>query len=286
VQTREEFPPWSPELSLEIMDRHGIDVAITSYTQGRGNFAVGEKHLALTRRFNDYSAELCARWPRRFGAFAAVPLPEVNGSIAEIERALDELKFDGVCLYTNYEGKYLGDPAFDPIMELLNDRQAVLFVHPAMHPSYSQLALPWPAFMIEYPMDTTRAAVNMLFNGTLNRFPRIRIILAHAGGFAPYVAWRLSVTPMMQPRIPQLSREEIYAGLRHYWYDTALSPGVESMGPLRAVADPSKIVFGSDWPFTNVNVLPIMDETAGHLTAAQRTAIDRGNAAALFPRFS
>src|SRR5436309_8727947 len=216
------------------------------------------------------------------------PMPDVEGSIAEIERALDDLRFDGVCLYTNYEGKYLGDAAFDPVMELLDERQAVLFVHPAMHPSYSQLGLPWPAFMIEYPMDTTRAAVNMLFNGTLKRFPRIRIILAHAGGFVPYVAWRLSVTPMMQPRLPQLSRAEVYAGLRHYWYDTALSYAPESIGPLDAVADPAKIVFGSDWPFSNARVLPIIDETMNreHLTAERRAAIDRGNAAALFPRFA
>ncbi len=282
------YPAWSPELSLEVMDRHRIEVAITSYVQPLVNLNPGGKLLELTRRCNNYSAELCARWPKRFGAFGTVPLPDVNGSIAEIDHVLDQFKFDGVCLYSNYEGKFLGDPAFDPVMELLNDRQAVVFVHPAIHPSVAQLGLPWPGFMIEFPFDTTRAAVNMLYNGTLERFPRIRIILAHAGGVVPFLAWRLSVSPMIDPRLPQLSREQVHAGLRRYWYDNALSYGAESMGALTPIADSAKILYGSDWPYANTKVLAEADKTLGapdHLTGAQRVAINRGNAVALFPRF-
>ena len=181
-----------------------------------------------------------------------------------------------------------GDPAFDPVMELLNDRQAVVFVHPAIHPSVAQVNLPYPVFMMEFPFDTTRAAVNMLFNGTLERFPRIRIILAHAGGLLPYLGWRLSVSPMIEDGVPKLSREQVYAGLRRYWYDNALSYGAESMGALTPIADPAKILYGSDWPFADTKVLAEADKTLGapgHLTGAQRTAIDRGNAVALFPRF-
>ena len=270
------------------MDRHGIEVAITSFVQSAGNLGAGEKYLELIRRFNDYAADLCARWPKRFGAFGSVPLPDVNGSIAEINHALDQLRFDGVCLHSSYEGKYLGDPAFDPVMKLLNDRQAVAFVHPVMSPSAAHVGLPWPGFMIEFPFDTSRAAVNMLFNGTIERFPRIRIILAHAGGVVPFLAWRLSVSPMIDQRLPQLSPEQVYAGLRRYWYDTALSHGAESMGALAPVADPSRILFGSDWPWANEKVLAEADRTLaapGHLTDTQCGAIDRGNATALFPRF-
>ena len=103
------YPAWSRESSLETMDRHGIEVAITSFAQPLVNLNPGGKLLELTRRCNDYSAELCARWPTRFGAFGTVPLPDVMGSITEIERALDQLKFDGVCLHSNYTGTTLGD---------------------------------------------------------------------------------------------------------------------------------------------------------------------------------
>ena len=88
----------------------------------------------------------------------------------------------GVCLFASYGEKFLGDPQFDPVLEALNARAAVVFVHPALHPSSRKLDLPWPGFMMEYLFDTTRAAVNLVFGGALERFPRIRFVLAHAGG--------------------------------------------------------------------------------------------------------
>lgn len=278
------FPDWSKDAALEMMDRYGIEVGITSYPKYTGRV----KLLELTRQSNDYAAELCARWPKRFGAFGTVPLPDVKASVAEVERALGELKFDGVCLFSNYDGKYLGDPAFDPVMELLNDRQAVLFVHPCRNDWIEKAGLPWPPMMIEFPFDTTCAAVNMLFNGTLERFPRIQIILSHAGGLLPFLAWRLSVAPRMDARIPQLSSEQVHAGLRRYWYDNALSHGPASMGALVPIADPSRVLYGSDWPFTDDEVLDKAEKSDAedHLSSAQHAAIDRGNAAGLFPRFA
>ncbi len=163
----------------------------------------------------------------------------------------------------------------------------MVFIHPAYHPSSRTLELPWPGFMMEYLFDTTRAAANLLLSGALDRFPRIRFILAHAGGVMPFLAWRISVAPMVDPRLPQWPRERIFAGLRKFWYDNALSPGPQTMGALAAVAAPEQIVFGSDWPFANARVVAeaLKDQTApGFLSAAQRAAIDRGNALALFPR--
>ena len=124
---------------------------------------------------------------------------------AEIEHALGGLKHQGVCLFASYGGKFLGDAAFDPVMEALNARDAVVFVHPALHPSSRGLELPWPGFMMEYLFDTTRAAVNLVFGGAIERFPRIRFVLAHAGGLIPYFAWRLSVSPMIDARLEQIS---------------------------------------------------------------------------------
>ncbi len=125
--------------------------------------------------------------------------------MAEIDHSLGQLKHQGVCLFASYGEKFLGDPWFDPVLEALNDRDAVVFVHPALHPSSRTLELPWPGFMMEYVFDTTRAAVNLVFSGAIERFPRIRFVLAHAGGLMPYFAWRLSVSPMIDKRLEQMS---------------------------------------------------------------------------------
>ena len=242
---------------------------------------------ALARRCNDYAAELVARWPKRFGAFGTVPMRRTASALGEIAYCYDALRFDGVSLFASYGDKFLGDPAFDPVLDALNARDAVVFVHPGLHPSSKGLALPWPAFMMEYLFDTTRAVVNLVFSRAIERFPRIRFILPHAGGLVPYFAWRLSVSPMIDKRLPQLTREQVLSGLRHFWYDNALAPGEATFGALDHVARPERIVFGTDYPFANPRVIAEMVRTheSGLHTDARRAAIDRANALALFPRY-
>jgi predicted TIM-barrel fold metal-dependent hydrolase len=282
------YPDWSPELALDLMDRSGIEVALLSLAQPGVQFGDPRKALALAQRCNDYSTELNARWPRRFGAFAVVPMWDVDGAVTEIDRSLGELKHHGVCLFASYGGKFLGDPWFDPVLDALNDRDAVVFVHPALHPSSRTLELPWPGFMMEYVFDTTRAAVNLAFSGAIERYPRIRFVLAHAGGLMPYFAWRLSVSPMIDKRLEQISPEQVYARLRRFWYDNALSPTGETFECLKGVASPGQIVFGSDWPFANARVIAEMVKTyeGVAMPQAQRDAIDRANALSLFPQFA
>jgi 6-methylsalicylate decarboxylase len=282
------YPDWTPELALELMDSHGIEVALTSLAQPGVGFGSEASAQVLARRCNDYAADLVARWPKRFGAFATVPMWSMRGALDETAYCLGELAFDGVSLFASYGEKFLGDPQFDPLMEMLNERGAVVFVHPGLHPSSKGLALPWPAFMMEYLFDTTRAVVNLIFSGAIERFPRVQFILPHAGGLVPYFAWRLSVSPMIDKRLPQLSREQVAAGLAHFWYDNALSPGVETFGSLDHVARPERIVFGTDYPFANPRVIAeaVKTHESGFLSEAKRAAIDRDNALALFPRFA
>ncbi len=251
------------------MDAHGIEVALTSLAQPGVGFGSEASARALARRCNDYAAELIARWPKRFGAFGTVPMGIMQHAVDEIAYSLDALKFAGVSLFASYGEHFLGDARFDPVLAMLDERGAVVFVHPGLHPSSAALALAWPAFMMEYLFDTTRAAANLLFSGALERFPRIRFILPHAGGLVPYFAWRLSVSPMIDPRLPQLSREQVHAGA------------------LDHVASPERVVFGSDYPFANARVIAEMIKTyeSGFLSDARRAAIDRGNALALFPRY-
>jgi predicted TIM-barrel fold metal-dependent hydrolase len=283
------YPDWTPELALELMDTHGIEVALTSLAQPGVGFGSQASAQALARRCNDYAAEMVARWPKRFGAFGTVPMWDVRGAVDEIAHSLDVLKHDGVSLFASYGEKFLGDPFFDPVLDALNTRDAVVFVHPGLHPSSKGLALPWPGFMMEYLFDTTRAVVNLIFGGALERYPRIRFILPHAGGLVPYFSWRLSVSPMIDKRLKQLSQEQVFALLKRFWYDNALSPGAQTWGCLENVAAPDQIVFGTDWPFANKNVTAAAMKTYEALdaiTPAQRAAIDRGNALRLFPQLA
>lgn len=283
------YPDWSPELALEVMDRFGIATALTSLAQPGVQFCAPDKARMLARRCNDYAAELNARWPNRFGAFGTVSMWNVQDAVDEIAYALDTLKFQGVSLFANYDGKFLGDARFDPAMDALNARDGVVFVHPGAHPTNKLIDLPWPAFMMEYLFDTTRAVVNLIFGGALERYPRVRFILPHAGGLVPYFSWRLSVSPMIDKRLKQESQEQVFGLLRRFWFDNALSPGAQTWGCLSTIASPDRIVFGTDWPFANLNVTGEAVKTYEALSAiapAQREAIDRGNALRLFPELA
>ena len=204
------YPDWSPELALEMMDRFEVETALMSLGQPGVQFCKPAEAKALARRCNDYSAELNAKHGKRFGAFGTVSMWTVADAVEEVGYCLDTLKFAGVSLFASYDGKFLGDAKFDPVMEALNARDGVVFVHPGSHPANKQIDLPWPHFMMEYLFDTTRAVVNLMFGGALERYPRIRFILPHAGGLVPYFSWRLSVSPMIDKRLKQLSQEQVF----------------------------------------------------------------------------
>jgi len=283
------FPAWTPELALELMDQNGIASAILSISQPGVHFGDNTKARNLSRQCNEFMAKMIGDWPGRFGAFTALPLPDIEGALAEIDYAMNTLKLDGIGVLASYGEKFLGDPLFDPVLALLNQREAVVFVHPNYHPSSRALTLPWPGFAMEFTFDTTRAAVNLMFTGALQRFPGIRFILAHAGGTLPYLAWRLSAAPFIDPRSIKLSPEQVLASLRHFWYDTALAAGRQTFGTLNQVADSGRILFGSDWPYapkavTQASVKALNEP--GFLGTEQRNAIDRGNVLKLFPRFA
>ena len=193
------------------------------------------RRKTLARRCNDYAAELNAKhWPSASARSARCRCGTSRDAVDEVAYCLDTLKFSGVSLFASYDGKFLGDPKFDPVMEALNARDGVVFVHPGTHPTNKLIELPWPAFMMEYLFDTTRAVVNLIFGGALERYPRIRFILPHAGGLVPYFSWRLSVSPMIDKRLQADCRsDEVFALLKRFWYDNALSPGEQTWGCLR-----------------------------------------------------
>ena len=281
------YPAWSAQLALDLMDKHGIAFAITSLAQPGVSFLPADRAASFARRVNDYAAKLIAQHPRRFGCFGLLPMHDMDAAISEACYCFETLRFEGISLFASYDEKFLGDAAFDPLLRYLDSRHTVVHVHPSLHPSSKLLDLPWPGFMIEYPFDTTRAAVNLLFSGALERFPNIRFILSHAGGTLPSLAWRLSVAPMIDARLKQLTREEIFAGLKTFWYDNALASGIEAMGALSRIAAKDRILFGSDWPFCNERVVAeeVKDFTARNFLAPDALAmIARDNAMKLLPK--
>lgn len=286
---RRGFPAWSPALAIELMDRQSIATAILSISQPGVHFGNDAQARKLARSCNELAAQCVADHPGRFGGFATLPLPDVAGACTELRHALDHLQLDGVCLLANYDGVYLGDPCFEPVFQELNERGAVVFIHPGLHPGSRALNTGLPPMALEFPFDTTRAALQLIQKRHLLRYPRLRIILAHAGGALPFLAWRLEMAVAMDPEAMVVGTQEIRDGLRRFWYDTALSSGAGPMRALAAIADPGRIVFGSDWPYGNDDVV-VRSQRALHantdLNPGQRAAIERGNALSLFPRLA
>lgn len=164
------FPEWSPEIALALMERHGIATQILSASSPGVHFGNDSAARALARRTNELIARTVADHPRRFGGFATLPLPDIDGTLAELDYAFDTLRMDGACLFASYANGFLGDAVFDPALAELDRRAAVVFVHPSAYGASPHAKLPWPAFMMEFLFDTTRAAVNLVFAGAFNAF--------------------------------------------------------------------------------------------------------------------
>jgi predicted TIM-barrel fold metal-dependent hydrolase len=275
---------WDVQSTLELMDRQGIATAITSIPEPGIYFGDPKFARDLARRCNDYSARLIHEYPHRFGAFAILPLPDLDAALRELEYALDTLELDGIVLLSSIEGRYPGDPAFDELFTELNRRKAVVFLHPTGPAINSGLKLDLPPFLVEFVFDTTRAVVNLVYSGTMERCPGIRFILAHAGGTVPYLAFRISLGQvMMLPGAPQ----GVLTYLKRLYYDTALSANPHVLRSLQELVDASHILFGSDYPFapeivTASNAQRI--ENYEGFDEQARRAVERESALALFPR--
>lgn len=279
---------WSEADSLAAMDQCGIATAILSLP-APGVWR-GEPQAAAqqARRANEFVAELGQRHPGRYGSFAALPLPATEQACAEAIHALDTLKSDGVMLLASNDGRFLGDPRFDELMAELDARQATVFVQANLHPGSQSLGLEVPGVMLELVCDITRAAVNLILAGTLERYPRIRWILANGGGFLPYAAWRVSLAnalPEFQDRVPL----GVMTYLQRFYFDTTLAAGAPSMAVLRELVAPSQVLFGSGLPM--LAPAAVQRELQALATSplwsqADYSAIARGNSLRLFSRYA
>jgi predicted TIM-barrel fold metal-dependent hydrolase len=182
---------WTPQKAVEDMDKSGVTTAVVSISTPGVYFGEVAQGRRLSRACNEYGAQLIQRYPGRFGMFAAMPLPDVEGSLREIEYALDVLRLDGIGLMTSYGDRWPGDPAFFPVFEELNRRKATVFFHPTAATCCGSLVPQIPRAVIEYPTDTTRCAASLYVNGVLSRCHDIRFILSHGGGSLPAFAGRI-----------------------------------------------------------------------------------------------
>lgn len=278
------LPQATPETLSDLMDRHSIDAAVVSLSPPGVWF--GDVGLAkdLARLVNEQTAALVRAQPARFAGLASLPLPDVDGALVEIAYAYDELGLDGVALISNVAGTYLGDPTWDPVFDELERRGAYVFVHPIQPKTPSPLPSV-PIWVQEFPFDTTRAVVNLIYSGTLQRCPSIRLQLAHMGGTAPFIAHRIAEWAGREPGRADAAPAGALSYLGRLYYDTALANNSIAVAAVRELAGLQQIVFGTDWPYA---VLPDGADPAPGLglDAAERSAVDGVNVAALIPRLA
>jgi 6-methylsalicylate decarboxylase len=275
---------WTVAKVLEDMDQAGVATAITSLAPPgvwNGDDAAAR---TLARKCNDEAARLVADHKGRFGMFVNLPMPDVQGTLREIEYGLDTLKADGVCMFTSYGDKWLGDPLFNPVFDELNRRNAVVYTHPKSANCCKNVLPNISDSEIEYGTDTTRAITQYVFGGTARRCPNVRMIFSHAGGTMPFLIERfvnLAKSPAWAAKLPQGFLPEA----TKFYYDTAQTANAAAMAALLKVVPVSQIVFGTDYPFrTAADHVKGLQE-CGMFTAKNLKEIGRDNAARLLPKY-
>ncbi len=278
--TQTGLQDWTPQKSIDQMDKGGVATSIISISDPGVWFGDNAAARALARECNDFAAKTIKDYPGRFGLFATLPLPDVEGALREIEYAFDTLKADGACVLSSYGGKYLGTPTFAPVMDELNRRKAVVFCHPYCAACGTQTVLgDGQNRGVEFVFDTTRTIVSLLSTGTVTRCPDIRFIWSHGGGTVPYITSRLNGVAQ------QLPKGLIYE-LQKFYYDTAQAFNPYTLPSFKKLVPASHILFGTDFPLgggSGAAVSKGLIENGG-FSESELRGIDRENALELLPR--
>jgi 6-methylsalicylate decarboxylase len=276
---------WSVSNALEYMEKFNVAAGIMSVSTPSVHFLEPAESVKMARRLNDAAAQVARENPGRFGNFATLPMLDVAATLAEIAYCYDELKMEGVCMMSNVNGRYLGHADFAPIFDELNRRKAVIFIHPT-DPAYMGKDIVQMAPVAEWPFDTSRAAIDLMYSGTIARCPDISIILAHAGGALPMVSRRvISMSVFYGSEKTMAAIPQTAAQVANFYYDLAISAGEHAIGAIRGVSNLDHVLFACDWPFAPDMAVRV--NVAGFeglkITPEERHAIERGNAARLFP---
>jgi predicted TIM-barrel fold metal-dependent hydrolase len=275
-------PKWSPQLSLEEMDKSGIATAVLSIAQPGTWYGDNvEESRSLTRRLNEYGTGMVKDYPGRFGLFACIAPPDAQGSLREIEYVFDALKADGVGLLTSYQDKYLGDPSFAPVYEELNRRKAAIYVHPTTPACCRGLVPEIPPSSIEYATDSTRTIAHLVFSGTAAKYPDIRWIFSHSGGTLPFLLSRF--VRLAEERKPAHLPNGPLPEFKKFHYELAQGNSPGQIAALLKMVPVSQVMYGTDYPFRDGAEVNQGIADWG-FNAADLRAIERENAFRLLPR--
>ena len=276
---------YSPAKNLDAMDKAGIATAMLSPTAPGVYFGDVQEARRVAREMNEYAAaKMVGAYKGRFGLFAVLPIPDVEGSLREIEYAFDTLKADGVAFLTSYGNKYLGDPAFAPIFEELNRRKAVVYTHPIEPGCCANPVSGVTPQTLEYPTDTTRTLMSLIVSNTATRCPDVKFIFSHAGGTLVSIAARFLSTAVSPENLgkPAELNSRMYH-VRRFYYDTAGSANPVQLQPLKMLVGASQIVYGTDFPFVNAPATTSGVQASG-FSAEELRGINRENALKFLPR--
>ncbi|HWH95300.1 MAG TPA: amidohydrolase family protein [Baekduia sp.] len=281
-------PAWDPAGAVAHMDALGIAAALLSVSSPGVHLGDDRAAARLARELNEAGAAAVAAHPGRFGLLASLPLPDVPGALAELRHAFDVLGADGVTLLTNVHGRYLSEPAYRPLWAELDERGALVVLHPASPGGWRATALGRPRPMLEFPLDTTRAVIDLILAGVTQRHRRVRFVVPHLGGGLAVLADRVHG---FERAFAQAYGEplDVIAELQRMFYDVAGAPLPRALPALLSLVGPERVLYGSDHPFSPQ---PAIAAVAGDLAAtdaltdAGREAMLRGNALRLVPRLA
>lgn len=274
---------WTPAKSLEQMDKAGIRTSVLSLASTPGLwFDAGPENAAKTvRECHDFAAKMRQDHPDRFAIFAPLSMLDVATTLKEIEYAFDTIKANGINLQSNYGDKWLGDATFRPVLEELNRRKAVVYVHPLVAACCAQIAMPTFGAVIEVPHDTTRTVTSLLLTGSLVRFPDIKWLFSHAGGTIPMMAGRIASFYDNNPRAKEAVPNGVMAELAKLNYDTANATSPAAMAALLKITTAANVTYGTDYPYFPTDQNKSLQQLG--LSAADIAAIEHGNATRLIP---
>jgi predicted TIM-barrel fold metal-dependent hydrolase len=274
---------WTPAKALEQMDRAGIRKSVVSLASTPGLwFDAGAENAAKTvRECQDFAAKMRQDHPDRFGIFAPLSMMDVDVTLKEIEYAFGTVKADGINMQSNYGDKWLGDPMYKPVLEELNRRKAVIYVHPLVAACCGRLSVGAYPAVIEVPHDTTRTVTSLLLSGSFTRYPDIKWLFSHAGGTIPMLAGRIAAFYDQNPKFKEAAPSGAMAELAKLHYDTANATSAPAMAALLKLVPVSQVTYGTDYPYFPTDQNKELAKLG--LPAADLQAIEHGNAERLIP---
>ena len=244
------LPKYDLDNHLRWMDETGIETSVLTLAAPQPSSAV------VVRATNEEAYRIKREHQGRFMFCAALPLPDVDAAIREAVYALDTLGADGIKLATNVQGQYLGAQELDTLFAVLNERHAVIILHPHRpNPVNHEVMAQTPLAMQEYLSETTRAVTNMISRNVLARYPDVKVVVPHCGAYLPPAMPRMtSLTPVMQAN-KMVGEIDWEANLAALYYDLAGAHSPETIRMMLTITTPDHLLYGSDYPYVAPQVL-------------------------------